>query len=426
MTDAPEPLRFLTPDQVRSLQAQFGTPLYVYDQAGLEAQAAAALRFPAPFGLTVRYSMKACPSAAVLRVLARAGLHIDASSGWEVRRAVTAGVSGDRILLTAQQLPDDLEEVLGLGARFNACSLGQLTAFGERFPGAEVAVRLNPGLGSGHSNRTNVGGPSASFGIWHSHLHQVVEIARRHRLCITLLHSHIGSGSDPEVWQRCAGLTLNLARHLPDVTAVNLGCGYKVGRMTGEVSTDLQRAGEPVAAELRRFADDDGRQLRLEIEPGTFFVANAGAIVATAVDVVDTGKEGHSFVKTDTGMTEVLRPSLYGAQHPIAVVPREPGVRPVRKYLVVGHCCESGDLLTPEPGNPEGLRERALLETRPGDAVVIGGAGAYCAGMAAKNYNSFPEAPEVLLGRDGAFHLIRRRQTLAQVLQNEVVPPFLT
>ena len=420
-----EHLRFLTEDQVRRLQAEFGTPLFVYDQTSLEHQAAIALGFPAPFGLTVRYAMKACPAAAVLRVLTGAGLHVDASSGWEVRRALAAGVPAELILLTAQQIPEDLADLVDLGARFNACSLAQLAAFGNACPGRELSVRLNPGLGSGHSNRTNVGGPSASFGIWHSNLERVLDTAREHKLKIVQLHTHIGSGSDPEVWQRCAGLTLNLLRHLPDVRTVNLGGGYKVGRMSTEVSTDLQRAGETVAAELRKFAQSDGRQLHLEIEPGTFFVANAGAVIASVIDIVDTGKEGHTFIKTDTGMTEILRPSLYGAQHPIVVVPGEPGERPTGQYLVVGHCCESGDVLTPEPGNPEGLLPRTLTEARIGDALVIDGAGAYCAAMSSKNYNSFPEAPEVLLGTDGTFHLIRRRQTLDQVLQNETIPEFL-
>ena len=420
-----EELRFLTREQVRRLQTEFGTPLFVYDQSSLERQVAIALGFPAPFGLTVRYAMKACPSAAVLRVLTRAGLHIDASSGFEVHRAMAAGVPAERIMLTAQQAPEDLAKVAELGIRFNACSLAQLAAFGQACPGHQVSVRLNPGLGSGHSNRTNVGGPSASFGIWHSHLERVLATAREHDLKITRLHTHIGSGSDPEVWQRCAGLTINLVRHLPDVTEVNFGGGYKVGRMSTEPSTDLQRAGEPIAAELRRFATEEGRQLHLEIEPGTFFVGNSGAVVASVIDVVDTGKEGYSFIKTDTGMTEILRPSMYGSQHPIIVVPRVEQERPAKDYLVVGHCCESGDILTPEPDNPEGLLTRRLTEARIGDAIVIDGAGAYCAAMSAKNYNSFPEAPEVLLGSDGTFHLARRRQTLEKILQNEMVPEFL-
>jgi diaminopimelate decarboxylase len=255
---------------------------------------------------------------------------------------------------------------------------------------------------------------------------EVVRIAQEFNLRITGLHSHIGSGSDPEVWQRCARLTLDVAASLPDVVRVSLGGGYKVGRMEGEQSTDLQEAGRPIVSEFERFAQEHGRQLHLEIEPGTFFVANAGALIASVMDIVDTGTDGYRFLKIDSGMTEVLRPSLYGAQHPIVVVPREDEERAPVEYLIAGHCCESGDVLTPEPDNPEGLQTRLLSEAKIGDPMVIGGSGAYCAGMAAKNYNSFPEASEVVLARDGSLHLTRKRQTLDQVLENEELPAFLT
>ena len=188
----------------------------------------------------------------------------------------------------------------------------------------------------------------------------------------------------------------------------------------------MQVIGQHGAEAFEITARQTGRSLRLEVEPGTYLVANAGAIVATAIDVVDTGKEGYKFIKTDTGMTEVIRPSMYGAQHPIEIVPAQAEKRGVAEYIVVGHCCESGDVLTPAPDDPEGLQPRMLTQTKEGDAVVIGGAGAYCAGMSSKNYNSFPEAAEVLLDRDGALHLIRKRQTLNQVLENEIVPDFLT
>jgi len=421
-----EQLSFLSDEQVRTIQRQFGTPVFVYDQRTLEDQARQALAFPNPFGLTVRYAMKACPSAAVLRLLNCLGLHIDASSGFEARRAMQAGVPAAHVQITAQELPENLEELVEQGVLFNASSLHQLRVFGQRFTGSEVSFRVNPGLGSGHSNRTNVGGPSASFGIWHEHLDQVFEIQREYDLQITGLHSHIGSGSDPEVWQHCARLTLEVAARLPQVRRVNLGGGFKVGRMAGEVSADLQAAGRPVAEEFARFARERGPRLRMEIEPGTFFVANAAALVCTAIDVVDTGANGYHFIKVDAGITEILRPSLYGAQHPIVVVPARPQARGWGEYLVVGHCCESGDILTPEPGNPEGLEPRRLARAEVGDAVVIGGSGAYCSTMSAKNYNSFPEAPEALLAADGSLHLIRRCQTLEQILANEVLPDFLT
>lgn len=417
---------FLDEDKVQIIREQFGTPVFVYDQRSLQNQAQAALNFPSAFGVTVRYAMKACPNAGVVRIINRMGVHVDASSGWEVHRALKAGVKPDEIMMTAQQLPDDFEQLVSLGVRFNACSLHQLASFGHRFPGSEVGVRFNPGLGSGHSNRTNVGGPSSSFGIWHDLLGQVEALQREHDLRITLLHTHIGSGSDPEVWQRCARLTLNIATSLPEVTTVSLGGGYKIARIEGETSTDLAVAGKPVVDEFRRFANENNRELHLEIEPGTFFVANAGVIVCSVVDVVNTGKEGYSFIKTDSGMTEILRPSMYGAQHPISVVPANNAhSRGSKEYLVVGHCCESGDILTPESNNPEGLQTRTLTEAHIGDAVVIGGSGAYCASMATKNYNSFPEAPEVLLDENGDLHLLRQRQTLDQVIANEAIPKFL-
>src|SRR5699024_6891572 len=153
----------------------------------------------------------------------------------------------------------------------------------------------------------------------------------------------------------------------------------------------------------------------------TFLVANAGAIVSTVQDIVDTGSAGHTFLKLDTGMTEILRPSLYGAQHPLIVVPaNENKTRETATSLVVGHCCESGDILTPAPDQPEVLQPRPLTKAEHGDLLVIEGTGAYCSSMPAKNYNSFPEAPEILRRADGTFGLIRKRQTLDQMLANEI------
>ena len=134
-----------------------------------------------------------------------------------------------------------LAEHLARGVLFNACSLHQLEAFGRVAPGRAVSVRMNPGLGSGSTNRTNTGGPASSFGIWHEHLADVKAIAERHDIKITRLHTHIGSGTDPEVYKRVTRMTLDLAAKLPDVGQVNLGGGFKVGRMPGEPSRRPRR-----------------------------------------------------------------------------------------------------------------------------------------------------------------------------------------
>ena len=407
----------LSVEHAAQVRDRFATPCYVYVRGALEAAARRALAFPAPFGLTVRYAMKANPSRGVLELFRGLGLHIDASSDHEVERALRAGFPAGSIQLTSQMPSRRLAEHLARGVLFNACSLHQLEAFGLAAHGQSVSVRMNPGLGSGSTNRTNTGGPASSFGIWHEHLGEVKAIAERFDVKITRLHSHIGSGTDPEVYKRVTRMTLDLAAKLPDVGVVNLGGGFKVGRMPGEPSADLADVGAHVAQELTAFRDRDGRPLRLEIEPGTYLVANAGLVVATCVDVVDTGHDGYVFAKLDTGMPEVTRPSLYGAQHPIHVLAQG---REEADVIFVGPCCESGDILTPAPGDPEALAPRRVPRPQIGDLVIVGGAGAYCAAMSTINYNSYPQAPEVMLEPDGALRLLRRRQDLDQVWGNEV------
>jgi diaminopimelate decarboxylase len=298
-----------------------------------------------------------------------------------------------------------------------------LESFGKVAPGGEVCVRLNPGLGSGGTNRTNTGGPASSFGIWHEHVDKVKQIADQYELKITRIHSHIGSGSDPEVYKRVTHMTLDLVELFPDATVVNLGGGFKVGRMPGEVTADLQDIGHHVERELIEFQERTGRRLHLEAEPGTYLVANAGAVVASCIDVVDTGQDGYQFVKLDTGMTEVTRPALYGAQHPITVLSEGgPEGGEDASIVFVGPCCESGDILTPAPGDPEALAPRASRKPAIGDLVMIGGAGAYCAAMSTINYNSYPQAPEVMLEADGSLRLLRQRQRPEDVWANEIAP----
>jgi len=417
MASIPQP-HFIDLASARNIAANYGTPAYVYDLATLKANAAKVLNFPNAFGLTARYAMKASPNAAILKIFSEAGLHFDASSGHEVRRAMAAGVPASHISLSAQEVPMDLGELLEAGIQFNACSLAQLERYGQLRPGTEVGVRINPGAGSGGNNRTNVGGPSSSFGIWHEFLPQVKALLEKYELTAIRIHTHIGSGSDPDVWLKVSKMNFDLVRQFPDVKILNLGGGFKVGRMPDEKSTDLQTVGAPVKAKFEEFAAETGREIKLEIEPGTFLVANAGALLSTVQDIVSTGEAGYDFIKLNSGMTELLRPSIYGAQHPISLLQVTPA-EATKLYVVVGHCCESGDILTPAPGDPELLATRELPQASIGDFCVIDGAGAYASAMTPKHYNSYPEAPEVMLDSEGMPHLIRQRQTLTDIWSNE-------
>lgn len=410
---------FLDYTTANNVADNFGSPVYVYDQVILKANAAAVLAFPNAYGLTARYAMKAAPNAAILKIFNQAGLHIDASSGHEVHRAMAAGIPAANISLSAQEAPVDLGDLLEAGIQFNACSLAQLERFGQLNAGGDVGIRLNPGTGSGGNNRTNVGGPSSSFGIWHEYVPQVKELLEKYKLTAVRIHTHIGSGSDPEIWLKVSKMNFDLVRQFPDVTTLNLGGGFKVGRMPNEKSTDLQVVGQPVKEKFQEFAAETGREIRLEVEPGTFLVANACALLSKVQDVVSTGADGYNFIKLDSGMTELLRPSIYGAQHPISLLSDRVGDT-VKDYVVVGHCCESGDILTPAPGDPELLSTRPLPEAQIGDLCVIDGAGAYASSMTPKHYNSYPEAAEVLLGECKMPQLIRRRQKLDDIWANEL------
>ncbi len=414
-----EKTQFLNWKTADKIARQFSTPCYVYNEAALEEQAKKALAFPNAFGLTVRYAMKAASNKEILKLFYSLGLQIDASSAYEVKRAMLAGIPAEHISLSSQQLPGNLKEIVESGVKYNACSFRQLEEYGKVAPGTEVGVRINAGLGSGSTNRTNVGGPASSFGIWHEYADKIKETAQKYGLKIVRIHTHIGSGSDPKVWQKVAKMNLDNVAKFPDVDTLNMGGGYKVARVSGEHSTDLIEIGTPIAKLIEEFAQKTGRKLKFEIEPGTFLLANSAAVLATVQDMCDTGPHGYKFLKLNSGMTDILRPSIYGAQHHISILSKEPRSE-TAEYIVCGHCCESGDILTPAPGDPEGLSPREMQKAEIGDYCIIGGAGAYCSSMSTSNYNSYPASPEVMLCKDGSLKLIRKRQTLEQMLENEL------
>ncbi len=415
----------LTREHIFEIARKYDTPLFIYNEAILKNSAQQVLHFPNEFGITVRYAMKALPTRRILTIFNDLGLHIDASSYYEVLRAKAAGITVDKIQLTAQEWPVDAELKLFLneGGLINVCSLQQLEIIGricqENFSlKKNISIRINPGVGSGSMKRVNVGGSEASFGIWHESLNEVKRIALKYHLVIDRLHTHIGSGTDPEVWKDVAKLSLHLVKEFSEVHTLNLGGGFKVARVSAEKETDILACGKVIKEEFRSFYKETGRKLHLEIEPGTFLVANAGMVISKVIDVKAT--DSYSFIIVNSGMTEVTRPTFYGAPHPLTLVSQDEKRSEEKEYIVVGHCCESGDIWTVEVHNPEMLKPRHFPEAKVGDLMVIGGAGAYCSGMSLKNYNSFPEAAEVLLRKDGTIELIRRREKVEEIFRNEL------
>ncbi len=371
------------------------TPRYEYSRSKLIARIKELSQLQSPFGLTVRYAVKANPHPEIIKLMNEGGIYFDASSSYEVVELLKLGVAGEKISLSSQQSPHDLETTLKNKVRFVATSLHQLQIFSETHDRPNtVGVRINPDMGHGHNKRTSTGGAAASFGIWHEYIPQINELANKNKIVIDRLHLHVGSGADPKVWGEVMDRALEIVLRFPAVTALDIGGGFKIHRYGDEKETDIAAVINIFNTKLNEFYKKTGRKLGLEIEPGTFFVAHIGTLVASVDDIVDTGKNGFTFIRINTGMNDFLRTTMYGAQHNIEIIN---GSDFKKEYVVVGHNCESGDILSTEVGNPEEIKPRLLNEARIGDEVRIYDAGAYCASMRAKGYNSFPDAQEIFI-----------------------------
>ena len=379
-----------------ALVKEHGAPLYVYSRAALEHFARQALGFACPYGTTVRFAVKANPYPDIMKLFDSMGLWFDASSGPEAEYVIKQGINTTHVALNSQELPPNLQQLVESGVEFTATSLHQVETYCKLFPNTSVAVRINPGIGSGESRKVTTGGVAAGFGIWHEYIPQVLAITQKSNVNIHKVHTHIGAGTDPVVWRQAAEITLDLVNQFPSAKVVSFGGGFKVGRMPDEPTADIAAIGKDIARSITQFADKTGRKLYVEIEPGTYLTALAGVLVASIIDSTDTGTEGYNFLRINTGMNDLLRPALYGAQHPLHIIGAKT-TQPLQPYIVVGHNCESGDILTPAKGDPESIQPRLLPPATIGDLCVIGGAGAYCASMRAVGYNAFAPAKEIVI-----------------------------
>lgn len=372
-----------------------GTPLFVYSRGQLEARAGELVGLELPYGFTPRYAVKANAHPDIIRIFDKAGVAFDASSSYEAQELLDLGIAGPKISLSSQQPAHNLDELMRSGVRYIATSLHQLKLFCEVAPAeAELGLRVNPGLGAGHNNRTTTGGANSSFGLWNAYIPEALELAERSGKKITRLHVHIGSGADPKMWGTVMESALGIVAQMPDVSVLDIGGGFKVHRYSDEHEADMSAIAHEFSVGLKEFARATGRELHLEVEPGTWLVAHAGVLLSKIVDIVDTGVDGHQFLRLDTGMNDIIRPSMYGAQHAIEVLNDQ---KHTQEYVVVGHNCETGDILTPAFGDPEVIEPRTLKKAEIGDVVVIRDAGAYCASFSVHGYNSFPSAKEILI-----------------------------
>jgi diaminopimelate decarboxylase len=404
---------------VESLARQFGTPLYVYDAAKITERIADLKAFD-----LVRYAQKANSNLAILDLVRRQGVMVDAVSAGEIRRAMAAGypTGGDPppIVYTADIFDREaLELVVQHRIHVNCGSPDMIDQLGRAAPGHSITLRLNPGFGHGHSQKTNTGGEQSKHGIWHSELIECLRMADHHGLSVTGLHMHIGSGTDLEHLAQVSGALEKAALEVGrTLTSISAGGGLPVPYREGETYVDLDAYFKRWDSARKRLQDAFGHKLQLEIEPGRYLVAESGFLVAQICAVKQMGN--NTFYLLDAGFNNLARPILYGAYHPMSIVPSDgQGTRRAMRDVVVGGpLCESGDIFTQEAGGF--VSTRSLPAAEVGEYLVIECAGAYGFAMGS-NYNSKPFAAEVLISH-GRPHLVRRRQTFEDLVAGESIP----
>lgn len=420
---------------VPKIAQQWGTPIYLHDQAYIENSCEQLLNMPNAYGLHVRYAMKANSDRTVLRVVTNKGLDLDCSSLDEAARAHAAGVPFSRMMLTTQEVPAgeeraELEEMIKVGLKYNVCSMlqYQLVADFARVNRIDLSIRVHPGAaGGGESATRDTGSEYSCFGVHLNDVPKVKAMADEQGLRFTQVHVHIGSGGDPEKWRQNIDRELGFVKtYFPEATTVSFGGGLKVARMQGEKQADIASLGAYAKQRIEEFKAETGRELQMEIEPGTFVVANSGHIITRIIDKKLTNEL--NFLIVDGGMELLTRPLLYGSEHPIAIV-RQDGTllsseydgiqaNDLKSFGIVGRCCESGDSVRLDSdGN---IVPVMIAEPEIGDYVVIGGTGAYSESMSPENYNSHRKPGAVMKTRTGEMVEIRKKQLREQLTQNEL------
>lgn len=400
--------KYLLPGNIDPLALcrQYGTPLYVYDAGTMRRQYERLTKaFPYP-KLNIHYACKALTNLAVMRLFREWGAGLDCVSIQEVQLGLMAGYPPRDILYTPNFAAlEEYEEAVRLGVQINIDAIPMLENWGLRHQDIPVCLRINPHLMAGGHENISVGHIDSKFGISIHQLPHVLRVVQSQGLKVNGLHMHTGSDIlDVDVFLRGADILFEAARKFPDLEYIDLGSGFKVPYKPDDIETDVEELGEKLSQRFTDFCKEYGRELCLMFEPGKFLVSEAGYLFAQCTLVKQTTST--VFVGLNTGFNHLIRPMFYDAYHKIVNV-TEPTFKP-RIYTVVGNICETDTFAS----------DRRIAEVVEGDILCFYNAGAY-GWMMASNYNSRPRPAEVLL-LDGKAHLIRRRETLEDLVNTQV------
>jgi diaminopimelate decarboxylase len=389
------------------LTETFGSPLYVYDAEKIvENYRKLVDAFP-NLKVKIKYASKALTNIAILKLLRKEGAGLDAVSLEEVRIGLKAGFLPNEILFTPNSVSiHEISEAAEMGVVINIDNISVLEQFGHKYHGSiPCCIRLNPGIMAGGNSKISVGHIDSKFGISIMQLRHVLRVVEANKMDISGLHVHTGSDIlDAEVFLRGAEILFEAARQFPNLRFIDFGSGFKVAYREGDNTTDLSQLGERLGKAFQEFCAEYGRELELWFEPGKYLVSEAGLLLVKS-NVIKT-TPATVFVGVNSGLNHLIRPMMYDAYHEVINLSNPMGTP--RVYTVVGYICETDTLAA----------DRKLNEVREGDILAIKNAGAY-GYMMASNYNSRPRPAEVLI-LNGMAHLIRRRETLDDILLTQI------
>ena len=392
---------------LEGLCAQFGTPLYVYDGDIIARQYKKLTSSFSSVSLKIKYALKANSNQGILKLMKKLGSGLDAVSIEEVQLGLLAGFSPEEILFTPNGVAfDELKKAVEIGVKINIDNISVLEHFGHDY-GDKVpcCIRLNPHIMAGGNTHIQTGHIDSKFGISIYQLRHVERIIKNYNIRINGLHIHTGSEIlDSSVFLRVADLMFETAQSFPELEFIDFGSGFKVAYKDGDAVTDIEELGKELSQRFNDFCKSYGKKLELWFEPGKFLVSECGFLLVKVNVIKQTLST--VFAGVDSGQNHLIRPMFYDSHHHIANL-SNPNDKP-RIYSVVGYICETDTLGW----------DRKISEIREGDILAICNAGAYGFSMS-NNYNSRMRPPEVLIYKDKV-HLIRKRETIEDLLRNQV------
>ncbi len=403
-------VRFFGNTTPQELAAQYGTPLYVYNEDVLRRRCRELLGLSSLPGFHVNYSAKANTNLALLRIVREEGCHADAMSPGELHINKLAGFTPDRLLYVCNNVSaEEMKNAADNGLIVSVDSLSQLDQYGKVNPGGKVMIRINPGIGAGHHKKVITAGKETKFGIDPTSLDEVRALLKKHSLTLAGVNQHIGSlFMEPDNYLNAIEFLLHfvqsdLADLLPGIEIIDFGGGLGIPyrKYEEEPRLDMAELGRRLHALLSAWVEETGYKGKFFIEPGRYVVAECGVLLGTVHATKFNGE--NRYVGTDLGFNVLVRPAMYDSFHDIEIFRGggEPDTDLVEQSIV-GNICESGDILA---------KKRMLPLIKEGDIVAALDAGAYGFVMSS-NYNQRPRAAEVLITSDGTPKLIRRRETL--------------